>query len=86
MGDERPRGTDLYDQLTNSPHTRFHAAQMFHRYFLLPEKIEFWRDTYEHRCSESYDDSDLIYMRGVWNIALACMALSVKVCILLSFA
>ncbi|KIJ19578.1 hypothetical protein PAXINDRAFT_96863 [Paxillus involutus ATCC 200175] len=32
---ESRHGNDLFDQLSNSPHTPFHAAHIFHRYCLL---------------------------------------------------
>ncbi|KAH0835447.1 hypothetical protein J3R83DRAFT_9080 [Lanmaoa asiatica] len=79
--DERRLGTDLYDQLTNSFQTRFHAAQLFHRYFLHPEKVQFWGEGCKHERLEreswgSHDGFD--WERGVWDLAVACMALSVK--------
>lgn len=66
----------------NSRETRFHAAQLFHTYFLLPEKVQYWREEYkfacfERECCESHDSSN--YERSIWNLAVACMALSAKV-------
>ncbi|KAI9566644.1 hypothetical protein HD554DRAFT_2174302 [Boletus coccyginus] len=71
----------LYDQLVNSRQTRFHAAQLFHRYFLLPQKVKYWEEAckherFEQESLESHSDSDC--ERGIWNLAVACMALSVK--------
>lgn len=87
-GNQRRLGIDLYDQLTNSRQTRFHAAQLFHRYFLLPDKVKIWREAYkdehpEQEPCESHDDSDR--KRGVWDLAVACMALGVKVQTILFF-
>ncbi|KAF8129873.1 hypothetical protein EV363DRAFT_1450895 [Boletus edulis] len=80
-GEEHPFGFDLYDQLVNSPQTRFHAAQLFHRYFALPEQAAYWSevckyDRFERESSGTHGDSE--YERSVWDLAVACMALSVK--------
>lgn len=80
--DECRLGINLYDQLTNSRQTRYHAAQLFHRYFLLPDKVRFWRALCKYECFEQesrglHDDFD--WERSVWDLAVACVALSVKV-------
>lgn len=74
-------GFELHDQLKRSPHTRFHAAQLFHRYFLLPDKVEFWREARKHECleQESCESDEVDWKHGVWDLAVACLALSVKV-------
>lgn len=70
----------------NSRQTRFHAVQLFHRYFLHPGKVQYWREAYKYERLEreslgSHDDSE----SGIWYLAVACMALSVKVCMSLFF-
>ncbi|KAF8547513.1 hypothetical protein OG21DRAFT_1501533 [Imleria badia] len=81
QADTRPRGTDLWEQLTQSHQTRFHAAQFFHRYFLRREKVMYWReackyDHFQRKFTGSHDHSD--YERCIWDLAVACMALAVK--------
>ena len=62
---------DLYDLLSTSSETRFHASYLFMRYFIhvaVPE------------VSQSKDE-DLDFEAIIWDLAVACLALSVKVCI-----
>ncbi|KAG9312418.1 hypothetical protein JVU11DRAFT_6799 [Chiua virens] len=68
--DRRQLGSNLYDQLTNSPQTRFHATQLFLRYLRVPEKAEFWRDLCKNDCLEGE--------KGIWDLAVACIALGIK--------
>ena len=61
---------DLYDLLSTSVETRFHAALLFLRYFLyvgIPSEDE-------ASISENEDLETVI-----WDTAVACLALSVKV-------
>jgi hypothetical protein len=82
--DQQP--SDLMDQLKNSPETRFHAAWMFLRYFYLTMSPN--PNTGNARnlsrqsslnsnisASTNQEGRDLI----IWDIAVACLALSVKV-------
>lgn len=70
---------NLLDQLSTSPETRFHAAYMFLRYFYLikgnpgsPGLFHLGKHG-ELRCSE--EEFELV----IWDIAVGCLALSVKV-------
>lgn len=78
--------SNLFDQLISSPETRFHAAWMFLRYFFLTMSPEsaIWLDPAngstsviaikKKRCLE-----DIGRMPIIWDIAVGCLALSVKV-------
>ncbi|KAH6905150.1 hypothetical protein BKA70DRAFT_1431236 [Coprinopsis sp. MPI-PUGE-AT-0042] len=65
--------TNLYDQLSSCPETRFHAVWMFLRYFLLVTESNGTPSNYPG--SHSHEEFDALI---VWDIALACLALSVK--------
>ena len=81
--------SDLTDQLMNSPETRFHAAWMFLRFFYLtmsPNRNTGPRNntrnlsrqsslTSNTSASTNQEGRDLV----IWDIAVACLALSVKV-------
>ncbi|KIJ62446.1 hypothetical protein HYDPIDRAFT_30409 [Hydnomerulius pinastri MD-312] len=102
---ETTESNDLFDQLTNSPETRFHAAFIFHRYCLrvfgqglkrpsnggervhVQEIDEFYEDAEDVSkgvcsggtilpCKEPASNEELV--AGVWEVALGCLALSVK--------
>jgi hypothetical protein len=68
----------LYDQLVTSPETRFHAAYLFVRYFACmlgspcPSPLEF---------KEFHDGLAMV----VWDVAVGCLALSVKVGTIIPF-
>ncbi|KAF4621993.1 hypothetical protein D9613_009504 [Agrocybe pediades] len=70
-----PMAADLYDQLKNSPETRFHAAWMFLRFFFLT-----MQPTGEEEANSQLSKS--LQRQGfnliVWDIAVACLSLSVK--------
>ena len=81
--------SDLMDQLKNSPETRFHAAWLFLRFFYLtmsPDRNTSPRNDARYlsrqsslssntSASTNQEGRDLI----IWDIAIACLALSVKV-------
>jgi hypothetical protein len=69
------RITNLYDQLTSCPETRFHAGWMFLRYFLIV--TESGAAPSNDHGPHAHEEFDALI---VWDIALACLALSVKVC------
>jgi len=87
--------SDLMDQLKNSPETRFHAAWMFLRYIYLtmspklsmgPKSISrnlSRQSSLNSNISASTDQEgrDLI----IWDLAVACLALSVKVTFIFVF-
>ncbi|KAJ7272791.1 hypothetical protein C8J57DRAFT_259459 [Mycena rebaudengoi] len=66
-GNEQP---DLWDQLCTSPETRFHAAYMFARYFY------FLSGT---RTPAGDSIPELGWKLAAWDVATACLALSVKI-------
>ena len=80
---------DLMDQLKNSPETRFHAAWLFLRFFYLtmsPDRITGERNNSRNVSRQSSLNSTTsasTYQEGrdliIWDIAVACLALSVKV-------
>ena len=84
--------SDLMDQLKNSPETRFHAAWLFLRFFYItmsPDRNAGPRNSTRYlsrhsslnsntSASTNQEGRDLI----VWDIAVACLALSVKVTLL----
>ena len=84
---------DLMDQLKNSPETRFHAAWLFLRFFYLtmsPDRHMGPRNDARElsrqsslnsntSASTNQEGRDLI----IWDIAIACLALSVKVIVFL---
>ena len=81
--------SDLMDQLKNSPETRFHAAWLFLRFFYLTMSTDCNtgpRDNARYisrqsslnsntSASTNQEGRDLV----IWDIAIACLALSVKV-------
>ena len=81
--------SDLMDQLKNSPETRFHAAWLFLRFFYLtmsPERNSGPRNNalnLSRQSSLNSVTSTSINQEGrdliIWDIAIACLALSVKV-------
>jgi hypothetical protein len=89
MDSQQP--SDLMDQLKNSPETRFHAAWLFLRFFYLtmsPDRNKGPRNNARNlnlsrrsslnsntSASTDQEGRDLI----IWDIAIACLALSVKV-------
>ena len=84
---------DLMDQLKNSPETRFHAAWLFLRFLYLtmsPDRNTGSRNNARNisrqsslnsntSASTNQEGRDLI----IWDIAIACLALSVKVIVFL---
>lgn len=81
---------DLHDQLFTSPETRFHAAYMFIRYLLRAvgdgyEDIESLVASptltrFEPLTSEAHPDQmEQATKTVIWDIAVGCLALSVKV-------
>ena len=68
---------DLYDLLSTSTEARFHAGYMFHRYCLNSISTSS-SHTHGGATSARMKDDDTLETE-VWDIALACMALSVKV-------
>ena len=85
--DQQP--SDLMDQLKNSPETRFHAAWMFLRYFYLtmsPNPNTGNPRNLSHLSRQSSLNSNISASTNqegrdliIWDIAVACLALSVKV-------
>ena len=81
--------SDLMDQLKNSPETRFHAAWLFLRFFYLtmsPDRnTDPWNNArnLSHQSSLNSNISESTNQEGrdliIWDIAIACLALSVKV-------
>lgn len=84
---------DLHDQLSTSPETRFHAAYMFIRYLLRAvgdeyEEIESLVASQSlSRFETSSSDDEQVQPRHmehatktiIWDVAVGCLALSVKV-------
>ena len=74
----------LHEQLTSFPDTRWHAAQLFTRYFTRIGTTPASPATEEAGNKESakiklnFDDSETAF---VWDVAVSCIALSVKVCL-----
>ena len=64
---------DLYDLLSTSSETRFHACYLFFRYFLFVSSPE-----------DGVSVKDEGIQAVVWDVAVACLALSVKVSVRLS--
>jgi hypothetical protein len=83
---------DLIDQLKNSPETRFHAAWLFLRFFYLTMSPD--RNTgnnarnISRQSSMNSNTSGSTNQEGrdliIWDIAIACLALSVKVIVFLA--
>jgi hypothetical protein len=72
--------SNLLDQLITSPETRFHAAYMFLRYFYLVRgesgsPLRVTQGNGAGRVLPSEDGFELV----TWDIAVGCLALSVKV-------
>ena len=57
---------DLFDLLSTSNETRFHAGHLFMRYFRLIS------------CADADEESEALEA-VTWDLAVACLALSVKV-------
>jgi hypothetical protein len=77
------RGRELYDQLTTSPETRFHAAYMLVRYFYLTMGES---ERGRGGGAVESDDGDRLgfgqeegWDLVTWDVAVGCLALSVKV-------
>jgi len=73
-------GKHLRDQLTTSTDTRWHAAQIFNRYFI---RIASSPPSSPHSQYGNFTDGQKVSSENeragfVWDIALACLALSVK--------
>lgn len=68
--------SNLLDQLATSPETRFHAAYMFLRYFYLVRGAPG-----SPSCSAFRGDvlSEHGFELVTWDVAVGCLALSVKV-------
>ena len=81
--------SDLMDQLKNSPETRFHAAWLFLRFFYLtmsPDRNRGPRNNARNLSRQSSLNSNISASTNqegrdliIWDIAVACLALSVKV-------
>lgn len=78
--------SDLMDQLKNFPETRFHAAWMFLRYFYLTMSPDLRTDNARNLSRQSSLHSNVSANTNkegrdlvTWDIAIACLALSVKV-------
>ncbi|KAF9011096.1 hypothetical protein BDQ17DRAFT_1345462 [Cyathus striatus] len=70
---------NLCDQLTTSPETRFHAAWMFLRYFFIINSMDRFHGNNEQVSVTSCESrSDGGKRLAVWDVALACLALSIK--------
>ncbi len=67
---------DLYDLLSSSPETRFHAGYLFLRYLLRARPTAALKLA---AASQSSDDQEAL-AAITWDVAVACLALSVKVC------
>ncbi|KAF8968464.1 hypothetical protein BDZ97DRAFT_351854 [Flammula alnicola] len=86
--DTRPHTcSNLQDQLQNSPETRFHAVWMFLRYFYLTMSPGLDSESRPSRASISRtssidSDRSSVQEEGlglvVWDIAVACLSVSVK--------
>lgn len=84
---------DLRDQLLTSPETRFHAAYLFMRFFHLLFGIRSRKKDHSGHSQELGDtaSSELFSLVAegsalvTWDVAVACLALSVKVCLYLRF-
>ena len=86
--------SDLMDQLKNSPETRFHAAWMFLRYFYLTMSPDLNMDTGTRNNARNLSRQSSLNSNAsastnlerrdhvIWDIAIACLALSVKVSLL----
>lgn len=76
----RQRISDLLDQLTTSPETRFLAAHMFLRYCYIIVGCP--PGDASQVSSDGSDDDDHLFEDGkhlmVWDIAIGCLALSIK--------
>ena len=87
MDSQQP--SDLMDQLKNSPETRFHAAWLFLRFFYLtmsPDRNTSPRNNIQNLSRQSSLNSNISASTNqegrdliIWDIAIACLALSVKV-------
>ena len=92
--DQQP--SDLMDQLKNSPETRFHAAWLFLRFFYLtmsPDRNTGPRNNTRYLSRQSSLNSNTSAVTNqegrdliIWDIAIACLALSVKVTLACVFA
>ena len=86
--------SDLMDQLKNSPETRFHAAWLFLRFFYItmsPDRNTGPRNNSRNISRQSSMNSNasaITNLEGrdliIWDIAIACLALSVKVIVFLA--
>ena len=86
--------SDLMDQLKNSPETRFHAAWLFLRFFYItmsPDRNTGPRNNSRNISRQSSMNSNasaITNLEGrdliIWGIAIACLALSVKVIVFLA--
>ncbi|RDX40830.1 hypothetical protein OH76DRAFT_1365616 [Lentinus brumalis] len=65
---------DLYDLLSSSPETRFHAGYLFLRYLLRARPTAALKLA---AASQSSDDQEAL-AAITWDVAVACLALSVK--------
>lgn len=73
---------DLYDLLSTSPETRFHAVYLFLRYLLLVRSSDLSLDDADTDSTSAEDEEALETV--MWDMAVACLALSVKVRLLSS--
>lgn len=80
LPEREPDILNLFDQLTTCPNTRFHAVWMFLRYFYL---VMSETGNQHLRSADSQPvhgtDTEAGHTLVVWDIALGCLALSIKV-------
>jgi hypothetical protein len=67
---------DLDDHLSSCPETRFTAVHLFSRYL---HRIGMFEPRPTRRRTESAMESQRIQEEVIWETAVACLALSVKV-------
>ncbi|TFK21690.1 hypothetical protein FA15DRAFT_681990 [Coprinopsis marcescibilis] len=77
--------SNLYDQLSSCPQTRFHAVWMFLRHFFLvsysgtdDEDQPKGLDATSGLLGSDREENDIVNDLMVWDVALACLTLSVK--------
>ncbi|KAF9456914.1 hypothetical protein BDZ94DRAFT_1326634 [Collybia nuda] len=70
-----PTISNLYDQLSTSPETRFHAAYLFLRYFYL---VRATPGSPSLNIDKGDENSENGFELVTWDVAVGCLALSVK--------
>ncbi|KAG6805939.1 hypothetical protein H0H92_013344, partial [Tricholoma furcatifolium] len=74
-----PTPLNLHCQLSTSPKTRFHAAYLFLRFFRAVERGNLsTKTTTSTQCQWAHELDARGKLLVTWNLALACLAISVK--------